>query len=132
MIIITDDWRHMFNDPAFRMGWMDARAQRPWNPTFEREPFYSHGRQMAVECKAHALPSISPHTLTSDMRAIIEACSSFLELLLTEQETVERAKKERAELAARVNRLAKMPDDARAEQIRARAAAAGVTLEGKV
>lgn len=113
LIVIGPEWRHLFNDPAFRLGWTDARLKIKPRAEYETEIFYTHGRQMALEVPDMALPAASER-LTPAMHAVIKACTSFVDMMITSEDTKAQAAKERAELIERLE-LARSEMTARRE-----------------
>lgn len=119
LVVIGHEWRHLFNDPAFRLGWTDARLGVAPRPDYEGRIFYTHGRQMALEARGYPLPQLNEQMLTPAMHAIVVRCISFVDMMVQSERSKEQAAKERAEL---VERLEKAEADRKAA-IEARQAA---------
>lgn len=80
-VVIGNDWYVMFNDPAFRRGWVEHQLGTPRDQVLvDMELFYSYGRMLAAESKC-ALPAVAGY-LTSEMKAVVHAVPSFVELMV--------------------------------------------------
>lgn len=131
MIVISNDWRHMFNDPDFRLGWQHARMKTTALPDVSL--FYRYGRQMALETK-RPLPAIDTLNLTPEMRAVIHDCPAFVNMIHTSDEIAERAKIERADLLRRLQQAERSEAtnlEARRADLRRRMTELGISGEGR-
>jgi len=80
-VVIGNDWYVMFNDPAFRRGWIEHVHGVPRDQKLvDTELFYSYGRLLAAESKL-PLPAVAQH-MSREMKAVVNAVPSFVEMIV--------------------------------------------------